>query len=211
MASLLIMGKEVLFDASPVLYDHPFTPETLAADWQVRGGEWWVEDDWLTGRNPLNAPGMITSRACYFGNVLLDFEARTVLPSTHDIDCMWNGSWNDDTNTRDVAYVAGLQGWWEGKVGVERSPDYRLNAATPLFPFEPGRIYRMQAGSIDGHIFVVVDGRLVLEVADPAPIDSTRYGLVGFEAYASMIQIRRLTIRQITWQPQVQSYAPEFY
>ena len=30
-------------------------------------------------------------------------------PSTHDIDCMWNGSWNERTNTRDVAYVAGLR------------------------------------------------------------------------------------------------------
>jgi len=204
------MNKEVLYDSSPVLYDRPFTPETLAADWQIRGGEWWIDGEWLTGRNPLNAPGMVTSRATYFGNVLLDFEARTVPPSTHDIDCMWNGSWDETTNTRDVAYVAGLQGWWEGKVGVERSPDYLLTAATPLFTFEAGRIYRMQAGSIAGHIFVIVDGRLLLEITDPAPIDSTRYGLVGFEAYASMIQVRNLTIRQIVWQPRQLTYATEF-
>lgn len=210
MNSLRIMGKEILLDTSPVLYNQAFTPGILAADWQVRGGEWLVEDGWLTGRNPLNAPGMITSRASYFGNVLLDFEARTVLPSTHDIDCMWNGSWDDTTNTRDVAYVAGLQGWWEGKVGFERSPEYLLTAATPLFNFEAGRIYRMQTGSIDGHIFIFVDGRLLLEVTDPNPIDATRYGLVGFEAYASMIQIRHFTVRQIVWQARKLEYPAEF-
>ena len=210
MPPLLIMRKEIDLDRSPVLYDAPLTAEGLAADWQVRGGEWCVEGKWLTGKNPDNAPGMVTSRRNFFGNVLLDFEARTVLPSTHDIDCMWNGSWDEATNQRGPAYVVGLQGWWEGKVGFEKSPDYALNAATPLFPFEPGRTYRMQVGSIDGHAFVFVDGRLVLEVTDPDPIDTSRYGMIGFEAYASMIQVRRLVVRQIKWTERPLTYAPEF-
>jgi len=58
---------------------------------------------------------MVTSRKGFFGNVMLDFEAQTVLPSMHDIDCMWNGSWDEATNQRDVAYVIGLEGWWEGR------------------------------------------------------------------------------------------------
>jgi hypothetical protein len=210
MPKLLIMRKEIDLDASPVLYDRPFSATSLAADWQVRGAKWWVEGEWLTGRNPANSPGMVTSRASYLGNVLLDFEARTVLPSTHDIDCMWNGSWDETKNERGVAYVVGLQGWWEGKVGFEKSPAYTFCAATPLFPFEPGRAYRIQTGSVDGHVFVFVDGRLVLEVTDPDPIDSTRYGLIGFEAYASMIQVRRLVVRRIAWRPRELSYAPEF-
>ena len=209
MATLAIMGKEILLDASPVLFDRPFGPDSLATDWQVRAGAWTLDGEWMSGRHPENSPGMITSRASYVGNVLLAFEGRTVPPSSHDINCMWNGSWREDTNQRDVAYVAGLQGWWEGKVGFERSPDYRLNAATPLFPFESGRTYAIMAGSIDGHCFVFVDGRLVLEVTDPSPIDTARYGLVGFEAYASHIQIRRPVIRQIVWQPRVLAYEPE--
>ena len=210
MSTLLIMRKEIDLERSPVLYDRPFTPESLAEDWQVRGGQWHVADGWLTGKNPRNAPGMLTSRRNFFGNVLMDFQARTVLPSTHDIDCMWNGSWDEAANERSLAYVVGLQGWWEGKVGFEKSPAYTLNAATPLWPFEPGRTYRLQAGSVDGHAFVFVDGHVVLEVTDPDPIDASRYGMVGFEAYASMIQIRNLVLRQIAWTVRDQSYPPEF-
>ena len=209
MDNLLLMKKAVDFDKCPVLYDRAFGPRSLEEDWQVRGGDWSVSEGWLSGRNPLNAPGMVTSRRNFFGNVLLDFEARTVPPSTHDIDWMWNGSWDEATNTRSVAYVGGLQGWWERKVGFEKSPDYKLNVATPLFPFEPGRIYRIQSGSVDGHLFTLVDGQLVLEATDPEPIDTHRYGLVGFEAYASMIQIRRLVIRQIVWEKRALCYELE--
>ena len=207
---MLIMKKRIDLEQSTVLYDRPFTEESLAEDWQVRGGRWWIEDGWLTGKNPENNPGMVTSRADYFGNVMLDFEARTVLPSTHDIDCMWNGSWDETADRRDVAYVAGLQGWWEGKVGFEKSPDYKLNAATALFRFEPGKTYRMQAGSIDGHVFVFVDGQLIMEVTDPDPIDHSRYGMIGFEAYASFIQVRRLVVRRIVWMERTLSYPREF-
>ena len=210
MHPLFVVGKQIVLDRCEVLYDRPFTAETLATDWQVRGGDWWVEGEWLTGRNPHNCPGMVTSRASYCCNVLLDFEGRTVPPCTHDINCMWNGSWYEDRNERALAYVAGLEGWWEGKVGFEKSPEYNLIAATPLFDFEPGRSYRMQAGSIDGHAFVFVDGRLVLEVKDPDPIDATRYGMIGFEAYASMIQVRRLVVRRIAWSEHRLSYEPEF-
>ncbi len=205
-----IVGKQILLDESEVLYDRPFTEETLAADWRVRGGDWWLDGEWLTGRNPENCPGMVTSRASYCCNVMLDFEARTVAPSTHDINCMWNGSWYEDSNERALAYVAGLEGWWEGKVGFEKSPEFKLIAATPLFDFEPGRIYRLQAGSIDGHVFVFVDGRLLLEVKDPDPIDFSTYGMIGFEAYASMIQVRRLVVRRIAWRENQLRYEAEF-
>lgn len=210
MKNLLIMRKQIELDRCPVLFDRPVSAQSLAEDWQIRSAEWQVEGEWLTGSNRENNPGMVTSRASYYGNVLLDFEARTVLPSSHDINCMWNGSWDEEKDQRGVAYVAGLQGWWEGKVGFEKSPEYKLNAATPLFSFDPGRTYHIQAGSIDGHAFVFVDDRLILEVTDPDPIDTSRYGLVGFEAYASKIQIRRVCVRQIVWSPRDLSYAPEF-
>ena len=211
MSSLLVMRKEILVDRSPIVYSRPFDAECLAQDWQVRGGEWTVIDGWLTGRNPLNAPGMVTSRRGHYTDVMLDFTARTVPPSTHDIDWMWNGSWDEAANERSVAYVAGLQGWWEGKVGIEKSPDYKLNVAAPLLGFEPGRAYHIQSGSVAGHVFVFVDGKLLLEVTDPEPIDSSRYGLIGFEAYASHIQVRDLAVHELVWQERDLEYAPEFW
>lgn len=210
MKELLLMKKRIVPGTCPVLYDRPLDGGALAEDWDVRGGRWEIRDGWLMGTNRANAPGMVTSRKQFAGNVMLEFEARTVLPSTHDIDWMWNGSWDESKNLRGVAYVAGLQGWWEGKVGFEKSPDYQLNVATPLFHFEPGKTYRILSGSADGHCFVAVDGKLVLEVTDPEPIDSMKHGLIGFEAYASMIQVRNLVVRQLHWEARELSYAAEF-
>lgn len=192
------------------LYDKPFSDESLAEDFDVRGGEWYLEDGCLTGKNRGNYPGMIITKKDYYGPVMLDFEARTVLPCTHDINCMWSGSWNYDNNTRGLAYVFGLEGWWDGKVGFEKSPEYKLNCGTQLLPFEPGRFYHIQCGSIGGHIFGIVDGRLALEATDPDPIDQMRHGRVGFEAYCSYIQIRKFSIRRIVYKEKEESYTPEF-
>jgi hypothetical protein len=207
---LRLMKKEIDLDRSRILFDAPISKESFSRHWRVYGGQWNVEDEWLTGRNPDNCPGMVFLQGDYPGNVLVDFEARTVLPSSHDIDVMWNGSWDEARNERGVAYVAGLQGWWEGKVGIEKSPEYKLTATTPLFGFQPGRVYRIQGGSIEGHCFIFIDGRLALEVTDPDPIDSQKFTKVGFEAYCSHIQIRKVQVRSILWRKVDMTYAPEF-
>ena len=205
-----LMKKDLELDSMPVLYDRPLCEASVRENFEIRGGTWNMEDGWLTGRNRGNFPGMILSKSDFLGPVMLDFEARTLLPSTHDINWMWSGSWDDETNTRALAYVAGLEGWWTGKVGFEKSPEYRLNCATQYLRFEPGRTYHIQSGSIGGHIFVVVDGVLALEATDPDPIDQNRYGKIGFEAYCSQIQIRNLKICRITWRNDDTSYIPEF-
>ncbi|MBV5314174.1 MAG: hypothetical protein JZU47_12805 [Prolixibacteraceae bacterium] len=103
---------------------------------------------WLEGENPKNWPGMAVLKQDFPGNVLVEFEAQTILPSSHDINVMWNGEWLASTDQRGTAYVAGLQGWWTGKVGIEKSNDYKFMCGTALFHFEPGKIYKIQAGSI---------------------------------------------------------------
>lgn len=210
MAELLIMRKRIDLDASPVLYDRPFTPEGLAEDWEPRHAEWRCEDGAIFGRNPRPAPGVIVCRRPFPGNVLVECIASTVLPSKHDIDVMWNLSWDEDLDQRGAAYVAGVQGWWDGKVGIEKSPEYRLVAAAPCSWFEPGQDYFIQAGSVDGHCFLFVDGVLRLEMLDPDPIDNQRHTRVGFEAYQSMIRVSDVIVRQIVWSEREQSYPEEF-
>ena len=207
---LQILRKEIDVANSPVLYDGPLTPETFQRDWTVHNSKWWMEDGWLCGKNPASHPGMVILKKDFPGNVLVEFEARTVKPSTHDINVMWNGSYFDEALERGPAYVAGIAGWWSRKIGLEKSPEYKLVACTPLFDFEPGRIYKIIAGSIDGHLFVFVDGKLMLELTDPKPIDNQKYAKVGFEAYSSHIQVRNIIIRQISWKPLELKYDAEF-
>ena len=81
---------------------------------------------------------------------------------------------------------------------------------TPLYHFEPGKIYKIQAGSIDGQCFILADGKLLLEAMDPNPIDSQKYTKIGFEAYCSKIRIRKIIIRQIFWEPVEMKYEVDF-
>ena len=205
-----LMKKKLYFEDMEILYNEPFEKNTFERDFVIKSGRWYVEDGWLIGENRENFAAMTISKADYFGPVLMEFDAQTILPCTHDINVMWHGSWNEKTNTRDIAYVAGLQGWWDSKVGFERSPEYKFNVGTQLFDFEPGKIYHMVVGDIYGHIFVVVDGKLVLEVTDPDPIDSNKYGKIGFEAYCSKLKFKNLCVKRVSWTDDPKQYTPEF-
>jgi len=207
---LLLMKKRIRIDSSPILYDLEVTTESLADDWTIHHSEWKVEKDWLLGENRGNWPGMAILKQNFPGNVMVEFEAKTILPSSHDINVMWNGEWIQETDQRGLAYVAGLQGWWTGKVGIEKSDEYKFMVGTPLLDFKPGEIYKIQAGSIDGHCFIFANGKLLLEAMDPDPIDNQKYTKVGFEAYCSKIRIRNIVIRQIEWEPVNMEYQAEF-
>lgn len=208
---ILLMKKKILLDSSEVLYEKSgFTQKEFEEQWTVHHSKWKVEDGWLVGENKGNWPGMAILKQDFPGNVMVEFEAQTVLPSSHDINVMWNGEWLKDTDQRGIAYVAGLEGWWTGKVGIEKSPDFTFMMGTPLFDFEPGKLYKIQAGSIDGHCFILANGQLLLEAMDPDPINNQKHTKVGLEAYCSKIKIRNIVIRQINWEAIEMKYEPDF-
>jgi hypothetical protein len=204
------MKKRIDINSCPILYEKEVTPESLSEEWTIHHSDWKVEDGWLIGENSGNWPGMAVMNQDFPGNVLIEFEAQTILPSTHDINVMWNGEWLEDTDQRGIAYVAGLQGWWTGKVGIEKSNDYKFMVGTPLFNFEPAKLYKIYAGSIDGHCFIFANGQLLLEAMDPDPIDNQKYTKLGFEAYSSKIKIKNIVIRQIVWELVEMKYEAEF-
>ncbi len=209
-SEILLMKKKILLDESEVVFSRAsFSQEDLSL-FDFHHSEWNIENGWLEGRNPGNHPGMAILKQEFKGNMLVEFEAQTISPSTHDINVMWNGEWIDSLDQRGTAYVAGLEGWWTGKVGIEKSPEYRFMLGTPLFDFQPGKIYKIQAGSIDGHCFILADGELLLEGMDPDPIDHQKYTKVGFEAYSSHIRVRNVIIRRIKWESVDLRYDPEF-
>jgi len=207
---LLLMKKKIFLSKSKILYNQPVTRGSLADEWTIHHSEWRMDGEWLVGSNRGNWPGMAILKQDFPGNVLVEFEAQTMLPSSHDINVMWNGEWLQQEDHRGLAYVAGLQGWWTGKVGIEKSDQYKFMVGTPLLHFVPGKLYKIQAGSIDGHCFIFADDQLLLEAMDPDPIDSQKYTKVGFEAYCSKIRIRNIVIREIHWEVAEMKYEPEF-
>ena len=88
---LRLIGIDVDLVNSPVLYSKAFTDEVIKEDFDIRSGEWYVEDGWLVGKNPGSFSGMILHNDDFFGNVMLDFKAKMIEPSTHDINVMING------------------------------------------------------------------------------------------------------------------------
>lgn len=206
-----LMKKRMFPEEMEVLYDRPFTPESLAEDFEVKGGEWYVDEEgWLIGANRENSAAMVMSKGEYFGDVLVEFDAATVLPATRDINVTWHGSWDEELNRRDVAYVAGIQGWWQGMVGFEKSPKYDLLCQTKLFDFEPGKVYHMTVGNIGSDLFVVIDGVVALEINDPDPIDFEKYGRIGLEAYCTKVKYSNLKVKRVTWENTAKPYDPEF-
>ena len=207
---MVLMKKRIDPDNMEILYHKPFTPESFRQDFEVRDGNWHVEDGWLIGESRRNFASMAIMKESFYGPVCLDFRAKVLKPCTHDINCMWSGSWDEESNSRALAYVAGIGGWWDGKVGFEKSPEYRLNCGTKLLDFDPRHEYHMQCGSIGGHVFVIVDGRLAIEATDPDPIDQSRYGWVGFEAYCTRVAVTDFKIRRADWVDIPAEYVPEF-
>lgn len=209
-SEILLMKKKILIGESEILFNREsFNPEDLSL-FDIHHSEWNIVNGWLEGKNPGNYPGMAILKQDFKGNILVEFDAQTITPSTHDINVMWNGEWIDSIDQRGTAYVAGLEGWWTGKVGIEKSPEYTFMLGTALFDFEPGKTYRIQAGSIEGHCFILADGVLLLEGMDPDPIDHQKFTKVGFEAYSSHIRLKNVIIRRIRWEPVEMYYDPEF-
>ncbi|HJD24600.1 MAG TPA: DUF1080 domain-containing protein [Firmicutes bacterium] len=206
---LRIMEKEIDLAECPILAEGPRSDEELARDWEYKNGVWRVEDGWIYGKHTGNSGGMLYSKRHYPGDVLLELEGRTIPPCDNDLNFTWHAAgWNDEADDAGVSYIAGLAGWWDNKAGIEHYPECLPRAVTPLFPFEAGRLYFIQAGSIGGHCFIFVDGQLVIEMQDPNPI--TEYGKVGLGTYASQIAVRNFRVRQIVSRPFIQSYTPAF-
>ena len=206
MNEISLLGKKIYMDKSPLLLKYS-PDENWQKYWQVMAGSWRMENGWLIGTENGNKGGILFSRESFDKNVMLTFTAATVLPATRDVNAVYCAHWDEKTDYLADSYVCGLNGWYDGKSGIERNLTSNLYSTTSLYQYIPGTEVRMTAGAIDGHNFMVVDDQLVTELIDPSPIKG---GHVGFSPYCTILKIKDIEIREIYWEKQKQHYDPEF-
>lgn len=208
MKDILLLGKKVLSDQSPILFS--YTPdESWQQYWDIKSGNWSYENGYLIGDEPGNFGGILFSRESFDEDVMFSFTIGAVPPATRDLNAVFCANWDETTDYLGDSYVCGLNGWYEHKSGIERNIGYGSNlySTTSLYQYKPGTEVRMTAGSINGHTFMVVDDVLVSELIDPQPIKG---GHVGFSAYCTKLKIKDIEIRKIMWEDFPQEYTPEY-
>lgn len=178
-------------------------------EWNIvkHAPKWVVAPDVIRGGSPDEPThGQLFCRTPFVGDVVMDFEARIVPPSYHDIVWFWNTKLVDEEPCWSGGYLGCLAGWWANMAGIEKLPTYDPSAIAPSHGTEPGRWYHVVSGSCGDEHFVVVDGRLVVYVADSRPADVATPSHVGFGIYESQCEYRRLKV----WRPRPERRTPVY-
>ncbi len=206
MKELHLLGKLVKLENCPLIFSYQ-----PSADWKdhfdVKLGTWYEENGWLTGREPGNFGGILFSKESYDHDIIFSFTMKAVPPATRDLNAVFCAHWDEEINYLGNAYVIGLNGWYEGKSGIERSPETGLRSLTGTYHYTPGTEVRITTGIIEGHSFLYADDELVSELIDPHYISG---GHVGFSPYSTMLAIKDIEVRRAVYEPFEQSYEPEF-
>ena len=200
-----ILCKKLDLATSEILYKFDSFD---AADWTIVCGtpKWKVLKKKIVGGSPDEPThGQIFFRKPVKGDVVLEFDARIVPPSYHDLVWFWNVDFNE--KPWGAGYLGCLGGWWSDLAGIEKLPDYTVSSIAPSFSTKPGEKYHIVSGSIDGSHFIIVDGKLVSYFADGA-YPKGRPGYFGFGIYESMAEYSNLTVYRPHWEQVDQKYVP---
>ena len=206
MKEMRLLGKLVKLEECPLLMDYQPDADWEKV-WQVMAGEWKEENGWLIGAERGNKGGILFSRESFQGDVIFSFTAKTVLPATRDVNALFCAHWDESIDYLGNAYIIGLNGWYEHKSGIERSPETGLRCLTDAYQYTPGKEVHIVTGIIENHTFLYADGVLVTELIDPAAIAD---GHVGFSPYCTKLAIKDIQVRRAVYTPLEQSYEPEF-
>lgn len=201
-----ITGGIFDLDSSPILLQDPLSN----LDGWIQCGEatWNCEDGALQGATSIGGVhGQIFHPRAFRGDVVMEFDAQTVLPSTHDIIWWWHTEIVDRKWGK--GYLGGLAGWWRGLAGLEKAPNFTLAALVPMAAFTPGQIYHIVSGSVGARSFLFVDDALLLESLDCGPFPKEHSGHVGFGVYQSRVRITNWTVRAPQFTPIVGHYPEE--
>lgn len=198
----LITEKKIDLSVCKVLYQRPFSQESITEDFDCCSGQWSVDEDgWLTGYHNENSGGMMYSKQEYPGDIIMEFDAKTVGPCDNDLNFVFKTcGWDDEKKDAGRGYIAGLGGWWLNRAGIEKYPECKLRVLTSLCPLESGKLYHIVAGCIQGHCFLFANSQLVIEMTDPEYDSLNDCNKFGFGTYASHIKYRNFVLYQAAYQ-----------
>jgi hypothetical protein len=194
-----------------LLFHDDFTDPDLEKRLEVSGGDWKCENGYCTGVYRENGGGLIYTLEQFPGDVMLDFYGTIIPPCHNDLNFSFRArGWDYEKNDADVGYIAGLNGWWIDRTGIERYPECALRSLCEYFKAEPGREYHIQTGIVNSICFLAVDGNMILTMADPDPIIAEDCNRVGLGTYCSQIQFRDFKVYRPIVTHEAMEYVPNF-
>jgi hypothetical protein len=201
-----LFDKIIDLDASECLRDFKtFDP----VEWSrvCHAPKWTVEPNRISGGGPDEPThGQLFCATPVVGDVVLEFDARIIPPSYHDIVWFWNTRFGADPWSG--GYLGCLGGWWSGMAGIEKLPTYMPSAIAPSHVCEPGKWYHIVSGSAGASHFIAVDGKLVTYFADADVPDPSKPGYFGFGIYESHAEYANLKVFRPKTQPRRPVYEP---
>lgn len=164
-----LSNKEVA--TGELLFQEDFS-EGWQSRWEISGGDWNAKDGVLDGLYRGNAGGLIYTNEQFPGDIIMDFYGRMVSPCDNDLNFSFRAKgWDYEKGDAATGYIAGLNGWWKKRTGIEHYPECKVFAMNGTFVAESDRDYHIQAGIVGAYCFIVVDGELAVLLCDPDPIN----------------------------------------
>ena len=205
---IIVIGNSLRLSACELLHSfETFDP----AQWSIvkHTPKWTVEPGRIVGGGP-DEPhhGQIFFNEPVKGDVVLEFDARILPPSYHDIVWFWNTRFGGSPEPWSAGYLGCLGGWYADMAGIEKLPDYKPSAIAPSFRTEPGRWYHIVSGSLGFEHFIAVDGKLVTYFADAVVPDPSKPGYFGFGIFESHAEFTRLKVYRPHPTPRPLAYQP---
>ena len=205
---IIVIGNSLRLSECELLHSfETFDP----AQWSIvkHTPKWTVEPGRIVGGGP-DEPhhGQIFFNEPVKGDVVLEFDARILPPSYHDIVWFWNTRFGGSPEPWSAGYLGCLGGWYADMAGIEKLPDYKPSAIAPSFRTEPGRWYHIVSGSLGFEHFIAVDGKLVTYFADAAVPDPSEPGYFGFGIFESHAEFTRLKVYRPHPTPRPLAYLP---
>ncbi len=207
---MLLVGQNEV-TTGVLLFHDDFSKNDLAERWEISGGDWTSGGGVCRGVFRGNAGGLIYTKQQFPGDVLLDFWGTIIPPCDNDLNFSFRTrGWDYEKGDAATGYIAGFNGWYTKRAGIERYPTCALQSLVGTFSIEAGREYHIQAGIVGNTCFIAADGQVVVTLSDPDPITEPDCNRVGLGTYCSQIEFRDFKVYRPTVTHHSMSYVPKF-